>query len=159
MGIRFLRMAGTSAGAINTAMLTVIGKKQEEKSGRVLDAITNLNFFDLVDGHPVARWMIKRFITHKKYFQRVRNVAIGIIGLFTLLLAGSIVSLILVQKNEGLLNLSRSLLFALVVVMIIIGELVHYILKLIRKFKTAGYGINPHFFITGLKSKCAIMAY
>ncbi|HTG57352.1 MAG TPA: patatin-like phospholipase family protein, partial [Niabella sp.] len=31
MGIRFLRMAGTSAGAINTAMLTVIGKKQEEK--------------------------------------------------------------------------------------------------------------------------------
>ncbi|MCH5689892.1 hypothetical protein LWM68_40080 [Niabella sp. W65] len=76
------------------------------------------------------------------------------------MLAGSIVSLILVQKNEGLLNLSRSLLFALVVVMIIIGELVHYILKLIRKFKTAGYGINPgHFFITGLKSKCAIMAY
>ncbi|ULT43995.1 hypothetical protein KRR40_11780 [Niabella defluvii] len=49
-------------------MLTVIGKKQEEKSGRVLDAITNLNFFDLVDGHPVARWMIKRFITHKNIF-------------------------------------------------------------------------------------------
>ena len=32
MGIRFLRLAGTSAGAINTALMTVIGKKQDAKS-------------------------------------------------------------------------------------------------------------------------------
>ena len=31
MGIRFLRLAGTSAGAINTALMTVIGKKEEAK--------------------------------------------------------------------------------------------------------------------------------
>lgn len=154
MGIRFLRMAGTSAGAINTAMLTVIGKKQEEKSGRVLDAITHLNFFDLVDGHPAARWMIKKFITHKKYFQRLRNVAIAIIALFALLLGGSMASLIAVQKNEGLLNLSRYLLLALVVVLIVIIDLVRYILKLIRKFKTAGYGINPgHFFYNWIEQQ------
>lgn len=154
MGIRFLRMAGTSAGAINTAMLTVIGKKQEEKSGRVLDAISNLNFFDLVDGHPAARWVIRRFITHKKYFQRVRNVVIGIIALFTLLLIGSMVSLIMAQKNEGWRVPGRSLLFALVIVMILIGELVHYIFKLIRKFKTAGYGINPgHFFYNWIEKQ------
>src|SRR5690606_34555150 len=119
---------GTSAGAINTAMLAVIGKKQEEKSTRVLEAISSLNFFDLVDGHPAARWVIRRFITHKKYFQRLRNVGLGILVLFTLLLIGSMVSLILVQENSGLLNLSRSLLFALVVVAILAGELVRYIL-------------------------------
>ena len=32
MGIRFLRLAGTSAGAINTALMTVIGRKEEAKS-------------------------------------------------------------------------------------------------------------------------------
>src|SRR5580765_1140961 len=29
MGIRFLRLAGTSAGALNTALVTVMGKKEE----------------------------------------------------------------------------------------------------------------------------------
>ncbi|MCH5600310.1 patatin-like phospholipase family protein [Niabella ginsengisoli] len=143
MGIRFLRMAGTSAGAINTAMLTVIGKKQEEKSTRVLEAITNLNFFDLVDGHRMARWIIKRFITHKNYFRRIRIIAIAIIALFTLLLAGSMIFLILGQNNENLQMVSRPLIFALVIVMIVIAELVRYILKLLKKFKTSGYGINP----------------
>src|SRR5687767_2848176 len=32
MNIRFIRLAGTSAGAINTASLLVSGKKQEAKS-------------------------------------------------------------------------------------------------------------------------------
>src|SRR6478609_10243200 len=32
MGVRFIRLAGTSAGAINTALMTVIGKKEESKS-------------------------------------------------------------------------------------------------------------------------------
>ena len=31
MGIRFLRLAGTSAGAINTALMTVIGKKRRSQ--------------------------------------------------------------------------------------------------------------------------------
>ena len=38
-GIRFLRLAGTSAGAINTALLTVIGNKEDKKSLKVLDYI------------------------------------------------------------------------------------------------------------------------
>src|SRR4051812_28326498 len=55
MGIRFLRLAGTSAGAINTALMAVIGKKEEAKSIRILKAICDLDFFKLVDGHPAAR--------------------------------------------------------------------------------------------------------
>ncbi|MGC4235346.1 MAG: patatin-like phospholipase family protein [Niabella sp.] len=143
MGIRFLRMAGTSAGAINTAMLTVVGKKQEEKSTRVLDAIVNLNFFDLVDGHPVARWIIKRFITHTNYIKRMRTIIITLIAIFTLLLIGSFVALIKAQQNENLVGLSHTLVITLVIVMIIYGEIIHYISRLFKKFKTAGYGINP----------------
>jgi len=143
MGVRFLRLAGTSAGAINTAMLTVIGKKQEEKSTRVLDAISNLNFFDLVDGAPAARWVIRRFITHKSYFKRARNTVIGLIALFTLLLIASFVFLALSKEREQLNALSNTLVFALVIIMIIYAEIIHYILGLFKKFKTAGYGINP----------------
>src|SRR5215470_16406070 len=47
MGIRFLRLAGTSAGAINTALMTVIKGKQDEKSKEVLQAICDLDFFAL----------------------------------------------------------------------------------------------------------------
>ncbi|WP_346236234.1 patatin-like phospholipase family protein [Niabella insulamsoli] len=146
MGIRFLRMAGTSAGAINTAMLAVIGKKQEEKSTRVLEAITNLNFFDLVDGHRMARWLIRRFITHKNYFNRVKIVALSIVSLFTLLLVGSLVFLVLGQEDEKYQIVSRPFIIALVIAMILIGELLHYIFKLFKKFKTSGHGINPGVF-------------
>lgn len=44
MGIRFVRLAGTSAGAINTALMTVIGEKKDVKSLQILKAICDLNF-------------------------------------------------------------------------------------------------------------------
>ncbi len=154
MGIRFLRMAGTSAGAINTAMLTVIGKKQEEKSTRVLEAITSLNFFDLVDGHPVARWVIKRFITHTNYFKRLRIAILVLVSIFTLLLIGSFVVLIQSQQDVGLIRFSQILVIVLVIVMIVYGEIIHYISVLFKKFKTSGYGINPgNFFYNWIKKQ------
>src|SRR4051794_6331199 len=52
MGIRFMRLAGTSAGAINTSLLTVIGNKDSEKSEAVLEYLSKKNLFDFVDGHP-----------------------------------------------------------------------------------------------------------
>ena len=143
MGIRFLRMAGTSAGAINTAMLTIIGKKQEEKSTRVLEAITNLNFFDLVDGHPFARWLIKKFITHKSYFRRVRNVIITVVAVLLLLLVGDFVVLYLLQAHPGLQALSNSLIVIMVIALILVAEVHLYAFNLLRKFKNSGYGINP----------------
>src|ERR1044071_6636874 len=72
MGIRFLRMAGTSAGAINTALMAVIGNKEDPKSTRVLDIICQLNFFNLVGGHPIVRWIIKNFITNQDFTIKVK---------------------------------------------------------------------------------------
>src|ERR1043165_5006229 len=52
MGIRFLRLAGTSAGAINTSLMTAIGRKGDIKSEKILKQLCSLDFFKLVDGHP-----------------------------------------------------------------------------------------------------------
>ncbi len=154
MGIRFLRLAGTSAGAINTAMLTVIGNKNEEKSTRVLDAIASLNFFDLVDGAPIARRMIRLFITHKNFFKRVKLLFMIVGGLLLLLLASSLFSLAFAGKFDGLLKLSDTLLTILLVAIILLAEGIRYVTRLLRKFKSAGYGINPgKFFYNWLRAQ------
>ena len=93
MGIRFLRLAGTSAGAINTALMTVIGKKEEAKSIHILKAICDLNFFNLVDGHPAARWIIKKFITHRDFTVKAKKWITAILLIACLLLAGDFIFL------------------------------------------------------------------
>jgi len=50
MGIRFLGLAGTSAGAINTLLMAGVGKIQETKSEKVLHYLANKNLFEFVDG-------------------------------------------------------------------------------------------------------------
>ena len=58
MGIRFLKLAGTSAGAINTMLLASIGYRNEEKSTEALKILSSTNLFDFVD----AFWVVKRII-------------------------------------------------------------------------------------------------
>jgi NTE family protein len=50
MGIRFFSLAGTSAGAINTLILSVAGRVEDEKSEKILKILTEKNLLDLVDG-------------------------------------------------------------------------------------------------------------
>ena len=87
MGIRFLRLAGTSAGAINTALMTAIGDKKDEKSTHILEVLSNLDFFCLVDGRPVVRRIIKKFISHHNFTTRLKwfITAIVIIGIILFL--------------------------------------------------------------------------
>jgi NTE family protein len=49
MGIRFIRLVGTSASAINTTLLVATGTKQDVRSIPMLEAICKLKFIDLVD--------------------------------------------------------------------------------------------------------------
>ena len=58
MGIRFLKLAGTSAGAINTVLLGAAGRPQEAKSIKIIDYIANTNLYDFVDGDSDAREFI-----------------------------------------------------------------------------------------------------
>ncbi|WP_452223437.1 patatin-like phospholipase family protein [Lacinutrix chionoecetis] len=64
VGIRFLGLAGTSAGSINSYLMSAIGSPSEEKSERILRHLINKDFMDFIDGGKDAKALIK-FITSK----------------------------------------------------------------------------------------------
>ena len=58
LGIRFLKLAGTSAGAINTVMMASAGKPQMAKSEKIIEFVANTDFYDFVDGDHDAKKFI-----------------------------------------------------------------------------------------------------
>jgi NTE family protein len=154
MGIRFLRLAGTSAGAINTALMTVIGKKEDAKSIDILKAICDLDFFNLVDGHPAARWIIKKFITNKDFTIKAKNYAISLMVTAFFLVAGDFFFLGL-QHKYSILSIFTKLFFVLTgFYFLLIGMVIFYTVRLFRRLKNTGYGINPgNFFYSWIKDQ------
>lgn len=55
LGIRFLQLAGTSAGAINTMLMATSGNIDKSKSEWILDKLNNKNLYDFVDGDDDAK--------------------------------------------------------------------------------------------------------
>ncbi|HXS58250.1 MAG TPA: patatin-like phospholipase family protein, partial [Hanamia sp.] len=143
MGIRFIRLAGTSAGAINTALMTVIGDKKDAKSISILKSICELNFFNLVDGHPAARWIIKKFITHEDFTVKAKKWFLGI----------AIIGAILIFSNFAFLGLQQSISYFSIITKIsfvltgfyflLLGLAIFYFLRLMKRLKNSGFGINP----------------
>ncbi|TAE24035.1 MAG: hypothetical protein EAZ91_21240 [Cytophagales bacterium] len=88
MGIRFLKLAGTSAGAINAALMAVVRPDDPatKRSPIILYYLTQKNLFDFVDGHPIARWLLKSNINYKDFLSGLFKSAV-----FTLLTALSLV--------------------------------------------------------------------
>ena len=154
MGIRFVRLAGTIAGAINTALMTVIGEKKDVKSIHILDSLCTLNFFDLVDGHPAARWLIKNFITHGDFVQKVRKWSIGILLSGVLLLSSDFVFLGL-QHRIPALSIITKISFVLTAFFLSLGGLIiFYFFRLMKRLKNSGFGINPgNFFYDWIKQQ------
>lgn len=58
MGLRFLSVAGTSAGSINTLLVAALGTPEDERSQKIIDLLANKNLFDFVDGGS----KVKRFV-------------------------------------------------------------------------------------------------
>jgi len=58
MKIRFLSLAGTSAGSINTLLMAAAGRIDEAKSGWILECLCNKKLYDFVDGDKDAREFI-----------------------------------------------------------------------------------------------------
>ncbi len=143
MGVRFLRLAGTSAGAINTALMTVIGKKEDAKSIPILKAICDLNFFNLVDGHPAAKWIIKKFITHDDFTIKVKKWLSAIVITACLLLVGDFIFLGLQHKIQSLALLTKVCFVVTGFYFLLIWLLIFYIRRLSKRLKDSGYGINP----------------
>ena len=63
MGFRFLSLAGTSAGSINTILMAVAGTCDEEKSAWILECLCNKNLYDFVDGDSDAKDFIDALIS------------------------------------------------------------------------------------------------
>ncbi len=141
-GIRFLRLAGTSAGAINTAMLTVIGKKEDAKSEKILGYLCDLDFFNLVDGRPVIRWLIKTFITHKQFNKQVREWFIGILLVLVGLTIADFVFLGLRHYYWALIALRVSYILT-ALHLAFIGFIAFYGNYLFKALKSGGHGLNP----------------
>ncbi|HLX91286.1 MAG TPA: patatin-like phospholipase family protein [Puia sp.] len=150
-GIRFLRMAGTSAGAINTSLIVVIGKKEEPKSEKILKHLCDLNFFDLVDGPPVIRWLIRNFITNKKFETNLKEFFDGL-----LIWLIALVCLDMIMISFRAMEWARILLPVCVALTIIhliaMGAFILYLNHLFRSLRQSGHGVNPgNFFFEWMK--------
>jgi NTE family protein len=143
MNIRFLKLAGTSAGAINTALMTVIGEKTDMKSDKILDAICKLEFFSFVDGHPTAKWAIKNFIQSDNFKNRLKIWAIVLSGFLALLIGADIFLTMFQHKDMRLVHWTLALYILTGFMLLLLLLLVFYCVRLVRRLKNAGFGINP----------------
>lgn len=143
MGIRFLRLAGTSAGAINTALMTVIGKKEDAKSTQILKDICDLDFFKLVDGHPAARWVIKKFITNADFSIKVKKILTAIILIFVTLLTADFVLLGLQHTIPALSTWTKVSFVLTGFFLLLLAAIGWYLSTLLKRLKDSGFGINP----------------
>jgi NTE family protein len=156
MGIRFMRLAGTSAGAINTSLMTVIGKKEDAKSEAIVTALCALNFFDLVDGHRAARWVIKRFVSEPDFFAHLKKWAVTGLVILALLLAGDFIFLGLQHKSTWATYAGRVFFIITGLYHLGMGLGVVYITSLVKRLKNSGFGINPgDFFYDWIKQQLA----
>lgn len=144
-GIRFLKLAGTSAGAINTSLMAIQKDKTEAKSEYVIKALADLNMIRLVDGHPLVRKIIQRFVKEPDFFKRVKKLLL-IVGLSLLgLLAVSFITLGLQQKHSCVIirAVACGAFILTGLYFLCISVVGYYLSTLLRRLKTAGFGINP----------------
>ncbi|HYD21000.1 MAG TPA: patatin-like phospholipase family protein, partial [Flavipsychrobacter sp.] len=147
-GIRFVSLAGTSAGAINTAMIAAVGKdKSDKKSLTIIKYLSELNFFDMVDGHPVARTIIKWFIKDKDFSKEVKTWIIGLLASFFGLLLLDVLFLGLTHVSIKWSVVARTSFVLTGVSMLLIICVAGYGNYLLTRLKTAGYGVNPGTFL------------
>ncbi|MEO8771251.1 MAG: patatin-like phospholipase family protein [Ferruginibacter sp.] len=149
VNIRFLRMAGTSAGAINTALMTAIGSdenpKADKKSDGLLLILAELNMFSFVDGHPFAKWILQKIVSDGKYIKRLKAFLLNIGMLFLFLLISSLVSFGLETKLhwQYVPMLTRVLFVLLGFNLLVITYIIIFVINMLGRFRNSGYGINP----------------
>jgi NTE family protein len=141
-GVRFLRLAGTSAGAINTSLSVVIGKKGDAKSEKILKYLCDLNFFNLVDGKPFIRWLIRNFITNEKFEKNLRRWLMGLL----LIMFGLVIADFTLLAFRSLEWARVALPFSVLLTgshLFLIASILIYINFLFRSLRESGHGVNP----------------
>ncbi|HMG16511.1 MAG TPA: patatin-like phospholipase family protein, partial [Saprospiraceae bacterium] len=144
MGIRFFKLAGTSAGAINTSLMTVISDREKPKSEEILKILCSLDFMRLVDGHWLARFLIKSIISKKKItcvnWKNIFLISFLVILFCDILFLGLRFQY---QQNHFIDYISKSFFIVTGFYLAVFGSALIYISNLLNKLKNSGFGINP----------------
>lgn len=139
MGVRFLRLAGTSAGAINTMLMACIKNKEDKKSTYILDILAKKNLFDFVDGHWLTRSIIRMFIRDKSGTKKIMKAILGIV--LTVIVLYLLNFYLLGRDPESdfaeLVLVGSSVFFLFIIVAVL------WIRHLVNRFDRNGYGLNP----------------
>lgn len=130
-GIRFLKVAGTSAGAINTILIAACKTKEESKSELIKDILFSWDFADFMDGKTYVKTTLHGMLNNKDFFKI--NAIIAAI-LFIIL-----VSIPFAAPSDSIL--SAKLMFLIPLIPAIILFLC--IKKLYNNFRKENSGLNP----------------
>ncbi|MBK9151102.1 MAG: patatin-like phospholipase family protein [Saprospiraceae bacterium] len=130
-GIRFWKLAGTSAGAINAILLAAIDNKSDIKSEKILGYIAEKNFVEFVDGPKWLPDVLKKSASNSGY---MLNLVIFMMGIFML----TVINLIF-------LSIYHTPIYAKFVYFLLVVSLVLtlILLSIWFLFKKLHWGINP----------------
>ncbi|GAA4162846.1 hypothetical protein GCM10022217_31010 [Chryseobacterium ginsenosidimutans] len=130
-GIRFLKVAGTSAGAINTMLIAACKTKEEAKSEVIKDILFNWNFADFMDGKTYVKTTIHAMLNNKNFLKINSYIAIAILVFFGILA--------FVFPTKAIWE--TKILFSIPLLLVIIGIL--FLWKLYSDLKKKNSGLNP----------------
>ncbi|WP_312296466.1 patatin-like phospholipase family protein [Chryseobacterium sp.] len=130
-GIRFLKVAGTSAGAINTMLIAACKTKEEAKSKLIKDILFSWDFSDFMDGKTYVKTTLHGMLNNKDFF-RINAIIAAI--LFIIL-----VSIPFAAPSETILSAKLMFLIPLIPAVI----LFLCIKKLYNNFRKENSGLNP----------------
>ena len=130
-GIRFLKVAGTSAGAINTMLIAACKTKEEAKSEVIKDILFNWNFADFMDGKTYVKTTMHAILNNKNFFK-----------INAYLLAAVMMILIIIPfASRPETTLTAKLLFLIPLIPVVIAFFC--IKKFYSDFRKQNSGFNP----------------
>ncbi len=130
-GVRFLKVAGTSAGAINTMLIAACKTKEEAKSETIKDILFSWNFADFMDGRNYVKTTIHAILNNKNFF-KINAIILAVIMIILVIIPFA-------ARPETTLN--AKLLFLVPLIPVIIAFFC--IKKFYNDFRKQNSGFNP----------------
>ncbi|MBL1220203.1 patatin-like phospholipase family protein [Chryseobacterium sp. L7] len=130
-GLRFLKVAGTSAGAINTMLIAACKTKEEAKSEVIKEILFSWNFADFMDGKTYVKTTIHAILNNKDFFKINAIIAAVIM----------VILVIIPFAAQPETTLSAKLLFLIPLIPVVIAFFC--IKKFYNDFRKQNSGFNP----------------
>jgi predicted acylesterase/phospholipase RssA len=169
MNIGFMKMAGTSAGSINTLLLNAVNTKQEAerlkqagklktdvvyydtRSEKVLDYLAKKDLSELVDGHPLWRKLILNIFTPSSRSGSIKGQASSVktagkigAGLFIIFLACALCLAFYTTQNGLWLFFRWAAIISAAGLIICLAYIISRLVLVRLLYKHAEkFGINP----------------